>query len=174
MSIVREYMSPDSFWTLWFWVAHVVTWSMASHFAMGVPYDMVVEANREKSEDGPWARATEAIILAQSFRFTSMARRFGTALAASVAFLITVLLTLGIRSDVEFARAVATILVPLTLIYILTVRMAFRIENHDLKGPALRIMIRNLRLQNQLIGVLAICAAVGVAVWEIARNFIAI
>ena len=88
MSIVREYMSPDSFWTLWFWIAHVVTWSMASHFAMGVPYDMVVEANREKDEDGPWSRATEALILAQSFRFASMARRFGTALAAVVAFLI--------------------------------------------------------------------------------------
>ena len=174
MSIVREYMSPDSFWTLWFWIAHVVTWSMASHFAMGVPYDMIVEANREKAEDGPWARATEAIILAQSFRFASMARRFGTALAAVAAFLITMLLTLSIRSDFEFARAVATILVPLSLVYVLTVRMAIRIENRALRGQALRLMIRNLRLQNQLIGLMAICAAVAVAIWEIARNVIAI
>ncbi|MSU89951.1 hypothetical protein GE300_10055 [Rhodobacteraceae bacterium 2CG4] len=174
MDIVREFMSPDSFWTLWFWIAHVVAWSMASHFAMGVPYDMIVEANRETAEDGPWARATEAMILAQAFRFTAMARRFGVAAAAAVAFLLSMLVTLGLHTDIEFARAVATILGPLTLIYVLTVRTAFRIEQTHARGAALRRMIRTQRLQNQMIGLMAIAIAVAVAVWEVMRNIVPI
>jgi len=174
MDIVREFMSPDSFWTLWFWIAHVVAWSMASHFAMGVPFDMIVEANREKSEDGPWVRATEALILAQAFRFTSMARRFGVAAAAAIAFLLSMLLTLGIHTDIEFARAVATILAPLSLIYVLTIRTAFRIESSGARGAALRRMVRGLRLQNQLVGLLAITCAVAVAIWEVMRDMVPI
>ena len=53
MFVLQELMNFQSFWSLWFWLTHAVAWSLASHFTMGVPYDLVVETNREEAEDGP-------------------------------------------------------------------------------------------------------------------------
>ncbi|MEM8657896.1 MAG: hypothetical protein AAGF22_07350 [Pseudomonadota bacterium] len=166
MDIVRELMNFNSFWTIWFWLAHVVAWSMASHFTLGVPFDMVVEANREKEEGGPYARATDAMIQAQIFRFTTLFRRYGMLLSGSTAFLIAVLLTLGTLGDSEFARAMLSIMIPLTLIYIFTIRFAIRMEREGLSGATLRKALGKQRLINQLFGLLGISMAVLLAMYQ--------
>lgn len=163
-------MNFDSFWTLWFWITHAVAWSLASHFAMGVPHDTIVEANRENTEDGPWAQAAEAMILAQVFRFTTMARRYGALLTGFSAFLLSALLTLGILADLEFARALCTLLIPLTLIYALTIRTAERIDARAPRGRALRDVVRRQRLVNQLVGLLGLASAIMIAVWQFTRS----
>ncbi len=35
-----------SFSNLWYWIALAVTWSTASHWVLGVPFDMVLRARR--------------------------------------------------------------------------------------------------------------------------------
>ncbi|NNU80734.1 hypothetical protein HMH01_09825 [Halovulum dunhuangense] len=162
-------MDFGSFWTVWFWICHVATWSVLSHFALGVPFDMILEVNREKSEDGPWARATEALILAQVFRYTALGRRYGVVLTGVTAFLVTVLLTFSVMEQMELARALATILLPMTVIYATSLQTAFRIERRGLRGADLRGAVRFQRLVNQLIGLLAIMAAVALAIWEQVR-----
>ncbi len=163
-------MDRDSFWTLWFWIMHVVAWSMASHFTMGVPFDMVSEAQREKTEDGPWHRATEALIQAQVFRFTTYTARFGAIMVGVSAFLNSVLLTLATLGDLEFARAMLTLFLPLTVIYVVTVRGALAIRRADLRGDALLLKVKRMRLVNQLIGLLGVSMAVILAIFEAYRN----
>ena len=166
MYILRELMSFDSFWSLWFWIVHVVAWSMASHFTMGVPYDLVVEANREKTEDGPYQRAAEALINAQIFRFAEMWRRYSLLVTGFSAFLISMLATLGTLGRLEFARALLTIILPLTLLYSLTIRKALKLERLQLSGLALRKAIRRQRLINQLVGLMGVILAVILAVYQ--------
>lgn len=170
MTAIRELMSFDSFWTLWFWICHVAAWSLASHFTMGVPYDMVQEANREKTESGPWAQAAEAMILAQVFRFTTIARHYGTLLTGFTAFILAMIATLATLADLEFARALGTIMFPLALIYALTIRTAERIDRDAPRGRALRVRVRNQRLVNQFVGLLGITSAVGLALLEAIRD----
>ena len=170
METVRELMNFSSFWTIWFWIAHIVAWSMASHFALGGPFDMIMEANREKDDDGPWSRATENLILAQVFRFHSMGRKYGTALTAISAFILSVLATMCFYPQMEFARALLTILGPLTLIYFLSIRTVDRIEAEQPRGRALRDAVRRQRFWNQVVGLLAVLMATVAAIAEFVRG----
>jgi len=164
--VLQELMNFDSFWSFWFWILHVVTWSMASHFTMGVPYDLVIQANREEAEDGPYQHAAEAMINAQIFRFTAMWRRHALLLTGFSAFLISMLATLGTLGRLEFARALLTILGPLTLLYVLTIRKALKMERWALTGAPLRRAIWRQRFVNQLVGLLAIIMAVILAIYQ--------
>jgi len=166
VELLDDLMDFSSFWTVWFWITHVIAWSMASHFTLGVPFDMVQEADRESGEDGPWVQATEAMIQAQVFRFASYSSRFGTLMAGVSAFLLTVCFSLGILSDVEMARAALTFFIPLTLMYCLGVRFARKVEAQGLTGADLRKRYRLLRLLNQLVGLLAIFMAVALAIYQ--------
>lgn len=170
MEILDDLMNFSSFWTLWFWIAHVIAWSMASHFTLGVPFDIVQEADREAGEDGPWVHAAEAMIHAQAFRFASYGRRFGPLMTGVSAFIISVCITLSILADLELARALLTFFVPLTLVYIVTMRFARRVEADGLTGAALRKKLRMQRLVNQLIGLLAIAMAVMFAIYQAVRD----
>lgn len=170
MSVLRELMVLESIWTIWFWIAHAVAWSMASHFAMGVPWDMVLQANREKDEDGPWSRAADGMIRAQVFRFTEIGQRFGTGLVGVTAFVLAAAGTLAVQAELEFARAALTFLVPLTAIYALSFRTATRMKVQALAGRPLRDEVRKQRFWNQFIGVLAIAGAAATGVWQFLSN----
>lgn len=172
MDLIREFMHFGSFWTIWFWVTHAVVWSLASHFAMGVPYDMIVEANREDDPDGPWAEAADYLIRAQVYRFSAYHDRLGVMLSGIAAFILSMLLTLGIVANLEMALAIFTLMLPLILIYVVTVRVALSIRGTDPDRPALRARIRRLRLFNQLFGLLGIIMAVALAVWIVIRDMV--
>ena len=45
-TIVFEVIDMRSFSNLWYWIALAVTWSSASHWVLGVPYDMVGRARK--------------------------------------------------------------------------------------------------------------------------------
>lgn len=45
-----EMIDMRSFSNLWFWIALAVMWSTASHWVLGVPFDMVLRARRYGGE----------------------------------------------------------------------------------------------------------------------------
>ena len=45
-----EMIDMRSFSNLWFWIALAVMWSTASHWVLGVPFDMVLRARRHGGE----------------------------------------------------------------------------------------------------------------------------
>ena len=45
--ILFELIDMRSFSNLWFWIVLAVVWSTASHWVIGVPYDMVLRARRQ-------------------------------------------------------------------------------------------------------------------------------
>ena len=44
--MIFEVIDMRSFSNLWFWIALAVVWSSASHWVLGVPFDMVHRARR--------------------------------------------------------------------------------------------------------------------------------
>ncbi|MEO0912515.1 MAG: hypothetical protein AAFY59_05935 [Pseudomonadota bacterium] len=165
MDQLREIMNLDSLWTLWFWIMHVMAWSLTSHFVLGVPFDAVLQANREKEDFGPWARHTDAMIRASVFRVVTYFRRIGTLLVGVWSFLIGSLLTFAILFENEFCMAVLTLFLPLTAIYAVSIRWALWIDEAALDPAELRQVLRRLRFWVQLFGVVGIMLAGANAVY---------
>ncbi len=172
MEDLRRIMELDSLWTLWFWITHVAAWSITSHFTLGVPFDMVVQANREKNENGPWTLHCDAMIRASVFRIVTVFSRFGLAIVAIWSFILGSVLTFAVWYDNEFALALLTLFVPLTAIYTLSALRAFKMDRADLTPEDRRKALRGLRFWIQIIGILAIFGAAAAAIYTYIKDVV--
>lgn len=142
-----------SFSNLWFWIVLAVVWSSASHYVLGVPYDMIIRARRH---GGQALTDLEDVVRISVNRLLYIGRVSGLWLLGFVAFVLTMLLTLAIWYKVEFAQAVVLIAFPMTLVGMMSLSTARRIEAEAPTGDALfRQLIRH-RFWTQVIGMISI------------------
>lgn len=161
---VFDVIDMRSFSNLWFWIALAVVWSMASHWVLGVPYDMVVRAARRGGE----AEADlEALVTINVDRLLFFATSLGAWLIGLVFFTLTTLALLGFWYAVEFAQALFCLLLPLTVVWAMSLRTAARIRIEALKGDALRRRLRAQRVFTQAVGMVAIFVT---ALWGMYQN----
>lgn len=142
-----------SFSNLWFWIVLAVAWSTASHWVLGVPYDMITRARRN---GGQAETDLEDMTRINVNRLLYIGRVSGVWLVGFTFFMLSGLLTLGFIYGVEFAQAVFLIALPMTCVAWLSVATARRIEAEDLTGEALRRRLLRHRVYTQMIGTLAI------------------
>ncbi len=112
-----------SFSNLWFWIALAVLWSTASHWVVGVPFDMVRRAaggNEQSLED------MHVLANIHARRILFIAEETGLITTAFSFFLVTMLALLGFLYRVEFAQAILLLFLPLTLVAWVTLRAARR------------------------------------------------
>lgn len=164
-SSVFELIDMRSFSNLWFWIALAVIWSTASHWVIGVPWDMVMRARKTKTAQAQID--LETLVRINSNRILYIVGQSGLLIAGFSFFVITVLLLLGFVYDREFAQAVFLLGFPMGVVSLLSVSTARKIRVHALEGDVLiKYMIRH-RLFVQLIGILAIFAT---ALWGMLQN----
>ena len=142
-----------SFSNLWYWIALGVIWSSASHWVLGVPYDMVYRARREQ---GQAMEDLEVLVRINVSRMLHASRNHGAVLIGVACFLITVLALLGFYYDVEFAQAVLFLFVPLLVLGYLSLRSAVKIEAGEGQGDALFRRLFRHRLSVQVLGMISI------------------
>lgn len=164
---VFEALEFRSFWNIWFWAAVVLSWSATSHFILGVPYDLIVRANRE---GGAWSEHCDALAHAQIFRLTRAFEEYGAAITCIVFFGLGAVGSLAFYLDWEAARALFVLLLPLTLVHGFTVPLAFRLKRDNVRGAALRKALGWRRFWHQVAGLFAIILVTAAAVWELVRN----
>ncbi len=157
-----QYIDLTSFWSLWYWVLMIITWSMTSHWTIGVPFDAVVRADRQ---GGVFAEHLDTLVEINVHRLLYYFERGGVFFAAFVGFVLAGLGTLGIYFGNEVALAFFMLLAPLSLVMAFSVRFAYRVRQEGWRGSELRTHMRWRRFWNQVIGILAISAASAVAVW---------
>ncbi|TQV69580.1 component of SufBCD complex [Aliiroseovarius halocynthiae] len=150
---VFEVIDMRSFSNLWYWIALAVAWSIASHWVLGVPYDLVHRAARH---EGQAQEDLEAIARVSCNRLLSLSEQSGIGLIATTSALLTSLGILGFWYGMEFAQAVFLLLLPMILVAFLSVRTAGRIRSADLKGKELRDRLGRHRLAIQIIGMISI------------------
>ena len=142
-----------SFSNLWYWLGLGVIWSSASHWVLGVPYDLVSRARR----DGGQALAdVETLVRINVDRMLLASRNHGPVLIGFLCFLITVLGMLGFWYQVEFAQAVLFLVVPLIVLGYLSLRSAVMIEAGEGQGDALFHRLLWHRLSVQFLGMISI------------------
>jgi len=161
---VFELIDMRSFSNLWFWIALAVVWSTASHWVLGVPFDMVHRAARN---GGQTEADLEDLVRINSNRLLFIMRVSGLWILAIACALLTGLGLLGFFYWLEFAQAVFLLAFPLSLVGALNVMTANRVQAQDLSGEALRRTMRHHRLYTQMIGIVAIFVT---AMWGMYQN----
>lgn len=161
---IFELIDMRSFSNLWFWIALAVFWSTASHWVLGVPYDMVHRARRI----GGQAEADlEDIARVNVNRLLYIGRVSGLWLLGFACFFLTVLAVLGFWYEVEFAQALFLLGFPMSMVGALSLSTARLIELENARGELLRKRLTRHRLYTQMIGTLSIFVT---ALWGMYQN----
>ena len=153
-----------SFSNLWFWIALAVLWSSASHWVLGVPFDMVARARKF---GGQTEADLEALIRIYANRMSYIAHVSGLWLLGFTCFIITGLAVLGFGYRHEFAQALFLLGFPMTFVATLNMRLAHRIIELDSTGEELRQHLTRHRTIVQAIGMVSIFVT---AIWGMYRN----
>jgi len=153
VQIIFELIDLRSFSNLWYWIALAVLWSSASHWVIGVPFDMIARARREGGEA---LEDLEVLVRINTARTLTIARTAGLLLVGGICFVITTLVILGFWYSVEFAQAVLFLLVPLSILGLLTLRTSRKIVTGENTGAALCQRLTRHRLSTQVLGMIAI------------------
>ncbi|MEN8891562.1 component of SufBCD complex [Planktotalea arctica] len=159
-----ELIDMRSFSNLWFWIALAVMWSSASHYVLGVPYDLVLRARRSGGEA---VNDMEDLVRINVNRLLYIGRMSGLWLAGITCFMLTCLGLLGFIYWVEFAQALFLLLAPMTVVGLLSLNTARLIQIESASGDALYKRLFRHRITVQLIGMVSIFVT---AMWGMYTN----
>lgn len=161
---VFELIDLRSFSNLWFWIVLAVLWSSTSHWVLGVPYDMVGRARRS---GGQAAQDLEDLVRINTNRLLFIVEESGLWLVALGSALLSGAAILGWAYWVEFAQALFLLMFPMTVVGLLSIRSARRIQAGESAGEALWRRLRIHRMITQFIGMASIFVT---ALWGMYMN----
>lgn len=153
-----------SFSNLWFWLALAVLWSSATHWVLGIPYDMVTRARRY---GGQSQADLDDLARIHVTRMLGTARASGQWLLGLVCFALTALALLGFVYDIETAQAMFLLGFPMALVSLLSLSTARRIEADQAQGEALCQRLSRMRFYVQVTGILSIFVT---SLWGMYQN----
>ncbi len=161
-----EVLDTRSFSNMWYWIGLAILWSTASHFVLGVPFDLALKAKRQGGER---MQDLEDMVRINTGRLLNIAEVSGLMLTALAATVITLLGVTGFFYGVEFSQAVFLMLFPMSFVGVLNIRTAHNITTHAPKGEALISVLRRHRFLVQLIGMVSIFVT---AMWGMYQNIV--
>ncbi len=161
---VFELIDMRSFSNLWFWIALAIMWSTASHWVLGVPFDMVLRARRH---GGQTEQDLEDLVRINTNRMLMIARVSGLWLLMLGCFVLTLLGLTGFLYGLEIAQALFLLGLPMSLVGLLSLSTARLIQQEDASGEHLRKRLSRHRLYVQMIGVASIFVT---ALWGMYQN----
>ncbi|WP_299961939.1 component of SufBCD complex [uncultured Roseobacter sp.] len=161
---VFDLIDLRSFSNLWFWIVLAVMWSSASHWVLGVPYDMVQRARRH---GGQAEEDLTDMVRVNVSRLLYIAQVSGLWLLGFGCFLLTGLFVLGLFYRVEFAQALFLLGLPMALVSLLSLSTARLIYDEEPMGEALCARLARHRLYVQMIGIVSIFVT---SLWGMYQN----
>ena len=161
---IFELIDMRSFSNLWFWIALAVMWSTASHWILGVPFDLV---SRARKNGGQAAEDLEALVRINTNRLLYVSTVSGLWLLGFGCFGLTMLLLLGFVYENEFAQAVFLLGFPLAIVGLLSLSTARLIAQEGSQGEVLCKRLTRHRLYTQIVGMLSIFVT---ALWGMYQN----
>ncbi len=161
---VLELIDLRSFSNLWYWIMLGVLWSSASHWVLGVPWDMITKAQRQ---NGAQAQAdVRELTRINIDRLLDIIETSGLWLMGFATFMITGLAMLAFWYWVEFAQALLLLVAPLGILLLLSVRRARKVRLVLGEWPVVYIQLRNHRILVQLLGMISIFITSMFGMWQ--------
>ena len=161
---IFELIDMRSFSNLWFWIALAVMWSTASHWVLGVPFDMVQRARRT---GGQSEQDLEDLVRINTNRILYIARVSGLWILGLTCFFLTLLALTGFVYRLEIAQALFLLGFPMSIVGLLSLSTARLIQFEQATSELLRKRLTRHRLHVQLVGVLSIFCT---ALWGMYQN----
>ncbi len=140
-----------------------VLWSTASHWVLGVPFDMISRARRE---GGQTQIDLETMVRINVDRMLYISRSAGIWLIGFVTFVISALGILGFYYWIEVAQALLFLMAPVTILMMLSLRTAVRIESGENSGDTLHRRLFRHRVSTQFLGMIAIFVTSLFGMWQ--------
>ncbi|PTX55978.1 hypothetical protein C8N43_0627 [Litoreibacter ponti] len=150
-STAFELIDMRSFSNLWFWITLAYAWSAASHYVIGVPFDVLARAAKY---GGQVEEDLKDLVRINANRFIYIADNAGSWLTAFAFFALTGLMMMGFVYGVEFCQALFLIFAPMSLVFALSVRCARIVDHTSLED--IRVRLKRQRLAIQIIGMVSI------------------
>ncbi|SHK30588.1 hypothetical protein SAMN05444000_1257 [Shimia gijangensis] len=164
-STVFELIDMRSFSNLWFWIALAVMWSSTSHWVLGVPFDMVQRARRA---GGQTEIDLEDLVRINTNRLLYIGRVSGSWILALACFVLAGLAVVGFGYGIEFAQAVFLLMFPMSLVGLMSLSTAAKIQAEEASGELLRKRLTRHRIWVQMIGMVSIFVT---SLWGMYQNF---
>ncbi|WP_170328854.1 component of SufBCD complex [Ruegeria arenilitoris] len=164
-SSLFEIIDMRSFSNLWYWIMLAVLWSSASHWAMGVPFDLLVRARRV---GGQAERDLLDIVRINGNRILFIVDKSGLVLLGLSCFFFTGLAMLGFYYGVEFAQAVFLLLFPVCLVMLINIRAARKLRQGEETLKFTGKVLTRCRIYTQIIGMISILIT---SLWGMYQNF---
>ena len=139
-------------------------WSTASHWVLGVPFDMVQRARRH---GGQTEQDLEDLVRINSNRLLFIARVSGLWILGIGCFLLTGLAIMGFVYGLEIAQALFLLGFPMSIVGLLSLSTAHLIQQEQATGELLRKRLTRNRLYVQITGVISIFIT---ALWGMYQN----
>ncbi|MEM7710450.1 MAG: component of SufBCD complex [Pseudomonadota bacterium] len=155
-----EVIDLRSFSNLWFWIALAVLWSTASHWVIGVPFDMVRRAARGHETS---LHDMHALANIQARRLLYIGDTTGTVTTVFTFFTVTVLVLLGFLYEIEFAQAILFLFLPMMIVTSLSIRTARKVAGLD--PYDLGNLLARHRRSVQMVGIISIFATSMWGMW---------
>ncbi len=152
-STVFELIDMRSFSNLWFWIALAVVWSSASHWVLGVPFDMVSRARRK---GGSAVEDLTDLLRINTTRLLYIADEAGLWVIGTGTFFLTGFAVLGWVYWIEIAQALFLLFFPMSLVSLLSVHTARALHERDHDLDAVYKRLGRHRLIVQAIGMVSI------------------
>ena len=143
----------STFASIWFWFAVIVSWAVASHWLIGVPFDLLFRARKSAPQD---IADLEAIVDVNVRRFTGLTDMAGPWLLGFATFVLSGFCMTGFYYGFELAQGLFVLGAPLSVIVGLNIRMAYVLRAEPVRGRDLVDRLFKLRLWSQVIGMIAI------------------
>lgn len=162
---IYELIDMRSFSNLWYWIALAIMWSSASHWVLGVPFDIATRARRH---GGQATVDLEDLVRINTNRLLHIMDMSASWVVSLSFFFLTALGLLGFYYSIEFAQAVFLLMMPMALVMALSIRAARKIQTLEESGEGLYRRLAVTRLIIQVIGALSIFVT---SMWGMYQNF---
>lgn len=160
---IFEVIDMRSFSNLWYWISLAVLWSTASHFVLGVPFDLAMRAQKE---GGQKMQDLEDLVRINIGRLLNIAEVSGLVLTALSATVLTILAVTAFAFDAELSQAVFLMAFPMSIVFLMNIRIAQYIRLGEIGGDALVRVLKSHRFRTQLIGIISIFVTSLWGMWQ--------
>ncbi|KQI72488.1 hypothetical protein AN191_05525 [Loktanella sp. 5RATIMAR09] len=143
----------QTFDSLWYWMAVMVTYAVASNWLLGVPFDVLFRARKLAN---PHLADLETLVDVNVRRIVEINAYLGVAITIMVAFSLSVLVVLSLFYGVELAQGLLALAAPLTLIMVMNMRLAHQLDAAPLQGRELVDRLFRVRLWTQIVSMIAL------------------
>ena len=161
---VFEVIDMRSFSNLWYWIGLAVIWSTASHWVLGVPFDMI---QRAKRQGGDAEHDLQDMVRIMCNRMLYIGRVSGLWLLAFGSAFNSALFVMGFWYQVEFAQALFFFVFPLSIVGLVSLSTAQLITQEKATGTLLFKRLLRHRLYTQIIGMISVFVT---AMWGMFQN----